>query len=60
MKDWIATYHTNKFEMCVCTLYVPLSLSVCVFVCMICLGERLDGFAQFFLKLVGEVQESVS
>ena len=32
--------------------------SVCLYVCTLCVGERLDGYAQFFLELVGEVQGS--
>ena len=39
-------YHTNKIVMC---------LSVCI----LRLREQLDGFAQLFLEVVGEVQGSV-
>ena len=30
--------------------------SLCLHVCMIRLGEQVDGFAQLFLEVVGEVQ----
>ena len=39
---------------------VSVRPSVCMSVCMLLLGERLDGFEQFFLEVVGEVQGSVS
>ena len=40
MKD-----HAHKIEICVCTAYVPLSVClVCLSVCMLRLGELLDGF----------------
>ena len=35
-------------------------LSVCLSVCMLCLGkERLDGFVKIFLEVTGEVQGGV-
>ena len=34
-------------------------VSVRPFLCMLRLGERLDGFAQIFLEVVREVQGSV-
>ena len=44
--------HTYKIEMCFCT-------SLCLSVFVLVLGERQDGFAQFLLEVVGEVQVSV-
>ena len=35
-------------------------MSVCLFVCMFRLEERLDGSAQLFLEVAGQVQGSVS
>ena len=50
-------YTDHRIKMCVCTsLYLP----VCLFVCMLRLGERLDGFVHLFLEVVGEVKRSVS
>ena len=34
--------------------------SVYMSVCILLLGEQEDGFAQFFLEVVGEVQEGVN
>ena len=40
---------TYKIEICVCTLY-SVRPSVCTALCLLCLGERLDGFVQSFLE----------
>ena len=37
-----------------------IKMCVCLSVCILRLGERLDGFAQLFLEVVGDVQGSVS